>query len=472
MILREKPPEVRGWVRSLYVSEWRRRPNVGVHARTEESSLRDAALVGDLAGAGADLEARGALGLTPVELATQNGRWRLAARLIELGAEPATAAERPVLPRVCDWSHSNVFAIAPLVTLEGCLESGADVNARDRNGDAPLHTLMRLIRWNHSFAPAAITLFHAAGADLNARDGSGRTPLDLAIAEDKPAVVARLVELGAVSTLADDARETVPPPSCQEWFSPAFFRRATVEIVVGCIEAGADVNGAAEHGRTPLHLAAAVSPSPGVVAELLSRGADLGARLAGGRTAVHEAARSNPNPAVLTALLDAGAPVNVRGGNETEGDGRLILSPHESITLNGWGGVHGVSRYAGGRTPLHEAVVSNSNPEVVAALMAAGADVHARADLDSETEPHATPLYWAASANPDTRVLELLVQAGADVNERGGSGRTPLHIAALRNPVAFPMLLELGADPAAIDRDGKSPWITPSTTCGCRGGRW
>jgi len=38
-----------------------------------------------------------------------------------------------------------------------------------------------------------------------------------------------------------------------------------------------------------------------------------------------------------------------------------------------------------------------------------------------------------------------------------GSGRTPLHIAALRNPVAFPTLLELGADPEAVDREGRTP---------------
>ena len=76
----------------LYVNEWRRRPNVSVHARTEATSLRDATKIDDLASAGADLEARGALGLTPLELAIRNGRYRLAAGLIDLGAEPATAA--------------------------------------------------------------------------------------------------------------------------------------------------------------------------------------------------------------------------------------------------------------------------------------------------------------------------------------------------------------------------------------------
>jgi ankyrin repeat protein len=79
-----------------------------------------------------------------------------------------------------------------------------------------------------------------------------------------------------------------------------------------------------------------------------------------------------------------------------------------------------------GMTTLMMAVFANS-PEAVAALLAAGADVHAR------SESGATALHWSArnvGPNYDSmnEVLRMLVAAGADVNAVDINGDRPLDL--------------------------------------------
>jgi ankyrin repeat protein len=51
-----------------------------------------------------------------------------------------------------------------------------------------------------------------------------------------------------------------------------------------------------------------------------------------------------------------------------------------------------------------------------------------------------------------------LAQPGVDVNARLGGEETALHLAASEwDPTAVGILLAAGADPAARDRDGKTP---------------
>ena len=110
-----------------------------------------------------------------------------------------------------------------------------------------------------------------------------------------------------------------------------------------------------------------------------------------------------------------------------------------------------------GWSPLHAAAFENPNPAVTAALIEAGADIHAR------QEDGPTPLHDAATAE----VVALLLAAGADTEARAtywgwrqpnGRDMTPLHVAAKRgNAAVFMALLEAGADSTALDIEGKTP---------------
>ncbi len=73
--------------------------------------------------------------------------------------------------------------------------------------------------------------------------------------------------------------------SCEEWNTEAFFKRASAEDVSRCLKAGVNVNAReTKFGLTPLHVAAAWSKTPGIVAALLDAGADTRAKDKTGKT--------------------------------------------------------------------------------------------------------------------------------------------------------------------------------------------
>ena len=85
---------------------------------------------------------------------------------------------------------------------------------------------------------------------------------------------------------------------------------------------------------------------------------------------------------------------------------------------------------------------------VVAALLAAGADVNA-ADGDGRTALH--------SAQSE-ECVRLLVSAGADMDAVDSDGRSPLHTAAEHGPLQLVQaLLAAGASPHAVDSGGRTP---------------
>ncbi|WP_306335131.1 ankyrin repeat domain-containing protein [Streptomyces sp. KL118A] len=127
-------------------------------------------------------------------------------------------------------------------------------------------------------------------------------------------------------------------------------------------------------------------------------------------------------------VLDAGDPlaVAVTGAIRT-GDVpalRKLLDAHPGLAA---AGIERRGEAAGTRSLLHIATDwpghFPAGPEVIAVLVAAGADPDAR----FVGAHHETPLHWAAS-NDDVAALDALIAAGADIEATGAviGGGTPL----------------------------------------------
>ena len=425
--------------------------------------------------AGAEIDARTEDGRTPLHAAIQTDQPAVVAALLEAGADPALRDDAGNLadPTTCEhWGKAVFFATADADAVARCLEAGADPISPVR-ADAQRRASLLHFASAHARDPEVITALVEAGANVNARDVWGFTPLHSAAENAMPSAVQALVQAGAA----------VNAPL------RAFGRRL-------------DSRG----GRTPLHIAAS-NPNPEVAAALIEAGADVGAR-AGiwTGTPLHIAAR-NPNPAVAALLLDAGANVNAREFARTSSPYGLTVSSVDVTTrrLGGITPLHGAAwlnpnpevlallleagadpgalawrtedhhyaerrsdthyQWSGNVTPLYDAARFSADPEFVAALVAAGADVNGRGaqltfhprQRTTSPDPHLSPLYLAVRADGHPATIEALVRAGADLELAGPDGRTSLHEAAIGYPAVFPLLLRLGADPEARDAEGKTP---------------
>ena len=367
------------------------------YARRDDPPEPDTLMVMALAAAGADINARNDRGETPLHVATRNRHQPVVNRLLGLGADPGAVDDlgRAPRPAVCDWMGEFHFVSAPWESVIGCLRAGADVHARNEDGETPLHVLASGGKPDGYPVARVIDAFVEAGADVNARDRGGGTPLHAAAV--LPADVA-------------------------------------TEKVASFLDAGADANARDDQGSTPLHLAAGLGwrDNDSIVSLLVAAGADIHATDDGGRTALHVALRTD-NPSVTARLIELGADTGARD------DSGHVANPVDCARFN---------------TATFFRLAST---ETVDGCIGGGADVNATFDytLGSASQPDgSTPLHFASARARDPRVVPLLVRAGAEVNALSASGETPLHVAARRtdNPATIVALIEAGAEPGVWSR--------------------
>ena len=447
--------------------------NAPIHAAALASPDGWEGMIPLLAGGGADMNAHGGDGRTPLMIAVENGESaRVLTALVKEGAEPERFdRHRGFSPLHRATGHS-------VEALEALVASGADINVLDGGGLTPLLWASDMgaaydidaesngaKKWKDEIGKrreAMALEMISLGADPAVAAEDGRHPL--MVMTETGMSAAGLREVAAAGGLAAtaDARGFTP--------IHAAVRRGA-DVVEAVLSGGADGNTPDRNGFTPLMWAATAGEEEradwggdeervfGEIVDALVRGgADPETENNDGETALGLAEAQGQPEHMVAKLRQAERDANPNGLLE---DGQTPLQAalaegdeREARRLLGLGAdpnlAEGDGDDNGGRRPLMIAVEERLSPEIMLALVEAGGD-------PALTDRHRTFTALHKATDHSPAALQALVSGGADINARDAWGRTPLFWASdlnadplvegTREQMALAMIY-MGADPA------------------------
>ncbi len=238
----------------------------------EAAALGELELLKEFLTQGADIEGANEAKMTPLMCASASGQSACVSYLLKSGAD--ICAETSI-------SHKAFFFAVNrnrLDVVRLLLDKGVDVLEKFEheselfNNSSILHHCMgRKVRIG------TLQLLHDRGADINAKNSNGYAPLFMAILNHNADAVKFLLNAGA-NIEERDSQSRTP-------LLKAVSLDLNVEIVGLLVEKGADVNARDERGSTPLH-GAATSGNSSAAELLLNAGVEIDAQDAGGSTAI------------------------------------------------------------------------------------------------------------------------------------------------------------------------------------------